>query len=279
MMHGKKGGVDRIVLVLIILLLFLGTLSTLFQDPLTGLQVYNATINDVREDVERLADNLPFTPETGAQACVLVDMGQDTVYSYDLTRSGATTQVEERPHSRYCDNNGQLQGPEDFVIKFTSYDALQRVAEGPSCALLEQAGETGDFHYLPSRFIQEGGMPVCDQEFSQRYCGAVRTCVDADTMRELFPCCVEREPFLQRAISPDSWIMWVAIAIGVLGIGLGAFFFIEKRSFQLPVAERERLNDYINSLRQRGYIDEQIKEHLRRAGWPDDVLDRFFPKR
>lgn len=234
-------------------------------------------ISTVTKQVSSLVSAMPLTKYAadGAQICLLIRTGEETFLSFDIFKEGGVVEVTPSPQNIYCDNTPANEGPEDFVIQYVDYDAFQRHVRDPSCENLKTGGAGRDFYFYPSEFMEQGGNPVCNDVFEQRYCDAVRQCASNTEMRAGgLGCCVEYGPLLGNRA-------FLAILIAaLLGSFIVALFFILKKSkeeyaeehMELYAQKIGELREFIASEIREGYSTRDIREQLQSIGWSDDAI-------
>ncbi|MBI2147228.1 hypothetical protein HYU19_01995, partial [Candidatus Woesearchaeota archaeon] len=165
----KKG--DYTVLVLFVVV-SAALLSILFlkQDTPTGYAVFDGNLDVLKGKVEQFVRTMPLTALAGdgAEVCLII-YDNENAYTFDLFKSNGQVEVTYNPYSRYCDNDINDHGREDFVIQYIDYESFLSHAADPACELLKSTGAGQDFYYLPSEFMQQGGVPVCNDLFKERY--------------------------------------------------------------------------------------------------------------
>ena len=145
-------GFQFLAIVLLLIALF-GVLRRSPGESVTGLALYG-TQQDVLGEVEaltRVAEPLRFIGE-GANLCLLVNLGIDSYYAYQLQKS--ETGITITPMREW-----DCGGKSDFLLKFVGYEEFRQFARQPTCSALRAGGRGNPFWYLPSQLWPQGNSP------------------------------------------------------------------------------------------------------------------------
>lgn len=138
-------------------------------------------------EVATLVNAFPLTKFAGggADICIIIPSSDDPAktHSYRALKADNETTVTPYPHSTYCENDPNNKGPQDFVIQYVDHESFLDHVQDPSCRNFKTSGAGEDFYYLPSKFMEAGGNPVCNEVFRQRYCPAVQQCLSNAEMK------------------------------------------------------------------------------------------------
>lgn len=234
-------------------------------------------ISTITKEVSSLVSAMPLTKYAadGAQICLLIRTGEETFLTFDLFKEGGIVEVTPSPQHIYCDNTPANEGPEDFVIQYVDYDAFQRHVQDPSCENLKTGGAGRDFYFYPSEFVKQGGDPVCNDLFEQRYCNAIRQCVSNAEMRASgLNCCIEYGPLLG-----NKAFLAILIAALLCSFTITLVFILKKnreeeaeQHMELHAQKIGELREFIAAEIKKGYSIRDIQEHLQSIGWSDDAI-------
>ncbi len=236
----------------------------------------------VRQQVIALANNFPPTHYAGdgADVCLVIDAAPNGTLSYRLFKNAGVIEVTPSPYSTYCANDIYDRGPEDLVIQYVDYDSFLDHYRDPSCQNFKESGDGEDFYYLPSEFVQQGGTPVCNALFQERYCPAVKQCLSAKEMRlSGLGCCVERRVFEIPGIFSN---MYFLIGLAVLLAIIFIITMVTHGHQELATQQEERqrvtreLLVYIDRALALGYPPNEVESHLHELGWEREALDVAF---
>jgi len=233
----------------------------------------------VRQQVIALANNFPPTHYAGdgADICLVIDATPNATLSYRLFKNAGVIAVTPSPYSTYCANDIYDRGPEDLVIQYVDYDSFLDHYQDPSCQNFKESGDGEDFYYLPSEFVQDGGMPVCNALFQERYCPAVRQCLSAKEMRlSGLGCCVERRVFeIPGMFSNIYFLISLAVMLAIVFIVTLAVHQYHEMS-ALPEERQQVTPDlltYVERALALGYPPDEVEGHLRQLGWQSETID------
>lgn len=235
----------------------------------------------VRQQVIALANNFPPThyASDGADICLVIDAAPNATLSYRLFKNAGVIEVTPSPHSTYCANDIYNRGPEDLVIQYVDYDSFLDHYRDPSCQNFKESGDGEDFYYLPSEFVQEGGMPVCNTLFQERYCPAVRQCLSTKEMRlSGLGCCVERRVFEIPGIFSNAYFL-IALAILIAAIFIVTMVTHGHHELDRPEERQQVTREllvYIDRALALGYPPNEVENHLGELGWEREALDVAF---
>ncbi len=235
-------------------------------------------VQDITGQVSTLVSSSPLTRHAadGAELCLLILTAEQSFLSFDVLKEDGVVHIDPSPSSIYCDNTPANEGPEDFVIQYVSYEAFLRHVRDPSCEMLKTGGAGREFYYLPSQFVEPGGMPVCDSTFKERYCPAVRACATNTEMRAGgLRCCIEPGPILGN-VAVLAMILAALIASFLITLAI----ILRKRKIE-DVHERmavraekiSELRGFIEDEIKEGYSTRDIQEHLESIGWSREAID------
>ncbi len=235
-------------------------------------------IKTVTSQVSALVSSSPLTQYAadGADMCFLIRTGERSFLSFDILKEDGTVHIDPSPASIYCDNTPANEGPEDLVIQYVSYDAFLRHVSEPSCEMLKTGGAGREFYYLPSQFVQAGGMPVCDSTFEERYCPAVRACASNAEMRAGgLRCCIE-----PGAILGNTAVVVIILFALIASFLITLLIILRKgkakgaqKAMALRAEKISELREFIENEIKQGYSTRDIREHLLRTGWSKDAID------
>jgi hypothetical protein len=273
------------LLVLFLVYFYIGTASFTL-DSVTGSAVYtgNLDMSEVTAQVEKYAQSMYFLQEAGtyAEICLLINTPRN-VLSFDILKSPEGIKVRHTPFSRYCDNDPQNKGPEDFVLKYVSYEKFLEHAKNPSCEVIKQGGRGEHFYYLPSEFIEEGGKVKCDPYFEERYCPGINKCATKDEMKQHARCCLDKN-FIT-AMPGVLGTYWFWLIILVLFTTLLVLFVLlhkEKRKLLLKRGALKRsaqdIDNYVHEGLQKGYSYDEIRANLVNQHWNTQFVDKVLEK-
>jgi len=289
-MHKKEANYSIVVLIVMVCI---GVIFfTFIGGHPTGHVVFQIGDEEGLEDkVKDFVNRMPLTRYAGdgAQVCLLIDIGNNEVYSFQIFKDSGVIDVSHSPFSRYCSNDINNIGGEDFVIKYVDYGSFIDHYNDPTCEKFIRGGGGKDFYYLPSEFIMDGGIPVCNDLFRERYCNAVAQCI---TNREMhirgLDCCIERKGIY--ALPSFFWdVKMLIAAIGVLLLLVvltGGLVFhkikvakeAEKTKKEKLIRGQKELEMYIKDTKCQGFDRETIEEHLLSIGWKKEDIDKAFEK-
>jgi hypothetical protein len=290
-MHKKE--VDYSIVIIIVMVcigvIFFGFLN---YGGVTGKAVFQLGDEETLEDkVTELANKFPLTRYAGdgAEVCLLIDVGNNEVYSYQIYKNAGVIEVTSSPFSRYCSNDINNEGSEDIVIKYVDYDSFLDHLDDPTCAKFVRGGAGEDFYFLPSELVIPGGTPVCNNIFSERYCPAVAQCLSKREMHlKGFDCCIEKKGIY--ALPAVFWDIRILVAtIGVLLILVvltggvvvhkySKYKELDKRRKDMLLKGRKELETYIKETKDMGFDRAAIEKHLLQIGWKKEDIDRAFEK-
>ncbi len=301
----KKEGVRAAGYTLLIILLFAALLviedssSDSYSAPLgiTGYQVAEEIAEsiitettgppvpeDLLAQVRTFANSFPLTKDVGdgAEVCLLIDFGNNTIKSFDLYKDLGVVEVTESKYSTYCNNNPDNQGSEDFVIRYVDYASFKDHVASPTCDKFRSNGQGTDFYYFPSEFVKPGGAPVCNRVFQLRYCPALRSCLkNSDFAKMDMRCCIEKKG-LYRIPGFGTWYFYLSAAGFFIILFATIFFIIHFKHQEAQIEKKEatyhatQVGDYILKGINTGHTEEEIRQKLIDAGWEDEFIAPVF---
>lgn len=288
-MHKKE--VNYSIVILIVMVCIGIIFFSFLQGEITGNAVFQLGDEEtLLQKVVELANRLPLVAAAGpgAEACILIDVGNDEVYSFQVFNNKG--KIEVNPSlTRYCSNDGNNTGSEDFIIKYVDYDSFIDHYNNPTCEkfIRNSAGE--DFYYLPSEFIRVGGTPVCNDLFRDRYCQAVAQCISKRQMHlNGLDCCIEKKgiyalPFIFWDTKILVAIVGVLLILIVLTAGLilhkhTQLKHLEKKRKEILSKGQKQLEKYVKDTKDMGFKREVVETHLKHIGWKKDHIDKAFEK-
>ncbi len=272
-----------IVIVFVLIVIILINLASGFTITGFAAKIPGVDMTDVKLNVASFAAANPMAryAGVGANMCLLIDFGNENIYSFDIEKTSGTVEVSESPNSIYCDGLDK----EDIVIKYTSYDAFLKSVKSPSCNTFVK-GSGKDFIYFPSKLVKEGGEVICNEEFVEKYCPVVEQCLSNWQLQARgFNCCPGAKKILDPKLFSDEYFWYSIIGIVVLVIVIAAgMFLLEERKEEKEIKElikeehMGQLQNYIFDALYSGHSKAEIRKHLESLGWPDDVLDKAFKR-
>ncbi len=280
-------------IIILIVMVCVGIIFFSFiNSNLTGNVVFQIGDEETLEDkVRGLANNHPLTKYAGdgAEVCLLIDVGNNEVYSYQIYKNQGRIEVTPDIYSRYCSNDINNKGSEDLVIKYVDYDSFIDHYNNPTCEKFITGGNGEDFYYLESEFVKSGGMPVCNELFRERYCSAVAQCISKRDMHiRGLDCCIEKTGIY--ALPAIFWdIRILAATVGVLLIlivltgGLITHKYLKYRELERKRKEmlskgQKELEKYVKDTKNLGFKRDIVEKHLIALGWKKDHIDKAFEK-
>ncbi len=288
-MHKKEVNYSIVILIVMVCI---GTIFFSINKTITGNAVFQIGDEETLENkVRELVNDFPLTSHAGdgAEICLLIDVGNNEVYSYQIYKNKGRIEVTPNPYSRYCSNDINNLGSEDFVIKYVDYDSFMDHYENPTCERFIKGGAGEDFYYLPSEFIKPGGMPVCDDVFRERYCDAIAQCISKREMHlKGMDCCIEKKGIY--ALPALFWdIKILAATVGVLlilivltgGIVIHRYVKLnelERKRKEMLTKGQKELEKYVKHTKHLGFERHTVEKHLKGLGWKKEHIDKAFEK-
>jgi hypothetical protein len=289
-MHKKEANYSIVILIAMVCV---GVIFFSFiKGNYTGNIVFQIGDEATLEDkVGEFANKMPLTRYAGdgAHICLLIDVGNNEVYSFQIFKNNGNIEVTPSPYSRYCENDVNNTGSEDFVIKYVDYDSFIDNYENPTCDKFVNNGNGEDFYYLQSEFMKPGGIPVCNDLFRERYCSAVAQCISNREMHlKGLDCCIERKGIY--ALPSFFWdIKILVITAGVLLIlivltgglvvhKLTKLRELEKTRKEMLSKGQKQLEKYVKDTKDQGFRREMVEKHLLSLGWKKEDIDKAFEK-
>src|SRR3989344_3520681 len=154
------------------------------EPTITGYVIY-PDYEELKPQIQELADNFPLIQHIsdGSSICTEIvlsrdEAGNEVSYSYKIKKEDGKISVIDSRYSTYCDGFRD----EDFIIKFVSYDRFDELRKNPTCDKFIKGGAGEYFYYLPSKFMNAGGLAECNEEFKDKYCPALYSCIDQTYM-------------------------------------------------------------------------------------------------
>jgi len=284
-MPTKKEVDYTILVIMVVVSIAILSIIALKSNSPTGYVVFDGNEETLKTQVGEFVRRFPLTALAGdgAEVCLIITAGSEQ-YTFDLFKSNGNVEVTAMPYSRYCDNDFNNKGSEDIVIQYVDYDSFVSHLNNPSCELLKSTGAGEDFYYLPSEFVEVGGIPVCNALFQERYCPAVRACASAAEMKTLgFGCCLlgKEQPRSSLTAVLTNKYLWFFIFLFLFGFTIILVVYLieqrkeqkDKESFEKCVRE---LKHYIDYCLESGRTEKEVREILLRQGWANDIVDYVF---
>ncbi|MFC1691123.1 hypothetical protein ACFL0W_02975 [Nanoarchaeota archaeon] len=296
--------------ILIILSLFHASITGLaVEDQPSTISDIQKTDQDIKRDLENFIQRFPLTSLAGegARVCILIP-NQGNILSFLVQKESGSPSLSEADYS--C--GGQFEN--DFIISYTNLDSFYKHSGDPSCGNLINGGRGVDFYYYPSRLMEQGGIPVCDSEFQQKYCAAVSFCAKEELlMQRQLSCCSEsqlsdeQKTMISGAIDQYGYLSKSAITespsamkfsrVNVMLqqnyaylLAIIAFVIIFGVSLEVLHAKKsaakkqkqsalspeayEELKNYVGSALKQGYDENTMKRFLLSYGWPEDNVNK-----
>lgn len=284
----QKRGMSRIdkhsaIFLIGVIIIIAGTLFLLPKQStnITGLTVAEVNEETLFSEVQRLLQEFPLTRHagSGAEMCLLIDLGDNNVKSFDLFKSQQRLSVSESKFSRYCSNDITNGGSEDLVIKYTSYEAFRRHLEDPSCDRMKKLLASQELLYLPSEFIQPGGQPICNGLFQDRYCNAINRCLGFHELPAFgLDCCIQQPP--QPAMpgwGTKAFIAMIFILLILVILSIVVAVHIKHKHEEQAQQETEEYQTQIEQFLEQGlangYTKSELKQELMNDGWDEEFID------
>ncbi len=296
-MATKRGYTAAVVVAVIALLLFS---VIFFKGGFTSFAVLG-TRSDMLREVQGFVDALPFAADLGdgSSVCLQIDVG-DSVYAYHLEKQGNEITISE---SRNPDCNGETQ--EDFILKFTSYEAFLDAKSSPTCQKLLNNGRGQNYWFLPSKLWPKGDFPNCNEEFKEKYCPAIYHCMDPqDAPANTLGCCAQdalspqqlerskvaarlglqgndrttKSSILETPLTPSSFAWQFVLVAVILVLVFATIIIIKNRGGKAKKKEEamQMLEGYIVNALNQDFTEAEIKNELRNKGWQQDAIDSAF---
>jgi len=243
---------------------------------LTGNVVFESK-EDVQAELQGLLrEDIFQTVGDGAKICLNIQDGEE-MYSFKIRKRTDLFDVQSAEPE--CD------GPmaEDITLSFKSSEDFMSFKSGLDMDYFLSDDVSERFHLWPSKFIESGGLVLCEQQFVDRYCPFINEQFTERQRRQLgIGCC---GPDTEK---PDFWALllefllaywWLlVILLVIIVIGAAAMFLLTSKEEDQPEDKTEQVYDYIKRSRELGFGDITIHEGLTNAGWDPRVIDAEFER-
>ena len=276
----------------------------------TGAVVY---AEDVKPEVEQLVMGHPLTrlAAAGSKVCILIDEGSDSL-SFAVRKNAKDDFNVSESLDKFCD--GYLN--EDFILEYVSYSAFKKEVKDNSCDSFKAGWKGDSYYFLISKQVKKGGDIVCDDYFSNTYCGAINFCYTPDEISSYkLDCCADYSPSDEEAavfeelaaegISKGSTVdmrdkkvdtpsvsespaesslldfdllTWVLLPIVIVVLVIFVVLLKGGVLVKKPVVNPQivQLQGYVVNTVRMGYNPNQVYSHLLQQGWPKDIVDHVF---
>ena len=253
---------------------------------ITGAAVVKFDKQTIFSEVQSLVQQFPLTKYagSGAEMCLLIDAGSNHVFSFDIFKSGSRVSVSESKFSRYCSNDHNNQGAEDFVVKYNSYAAFKKHLEEPTCKQLKRLVKAQKMVYLSSEFVEQGGMPVCNRVFRDRYCHAFTKCFGFHELPAMgLDCCIEQSPKDTFALGTRelSAIIAALVILTLLTIMVVVHIHHKHRDQDSADAKfySKEVRDFLTAGQHQGYTKKELEHKLLDKGWEESFVDPIVKRK
>jgi len=216
----------------------------------------------------------------GAQICIVVEIDSNNTYYYRITKTGGSSNIEET----YCADPGQ----DNIIVKFNSYNDLLSARAGPKNFIIEKRNR--GYYIFPSNYVQSGGILQCTQSFQQKYCAAFYNYFTKSELAAIdLACCANYELTAEQKATLEqikkgkpAGIQFPAgfffSTTGIIVI-IGVIVTVLIVSSLLIAKPKNPLTEYVKTVRNSGYSDEDIKNVLLQSGWDEKTIDDALKKK
>ena len=168
----KKIAIAAILGVVLIVVLYF-----LISGDLVGRAIYTETMSNEEftslvegRIYDQFAKNTFYPSMPPVEFCVQVPKNSVESVSFRVIRSYSVFKVKETVVP--CDENPNF----DFVIKFTSYDAFDRLSTNLECEAFRQSHANREFYVLPSKYVLPGFRIDPSLDYS-KFCPVLSQCL------------------------------------------------------------------------------------------------------
>jgi len=274
----KKEGKNYFIPIAFIMLILVIMLFLAYKSNTTG-KAYDAI--QLKSQVEQFVNGLPFSSMlNNVKFCIAIKMSSNETVTFEVLKSEGYLVTQ-----RYCmdpDNS-------DITIRFLSYDKFLKYYNLQGDL---KRGANIDYDFSPSIYVKPGGIIDSNNEFRDKYYGAVNYLFDRneirnygmenllyenlnkeqqDNLKKNLPAGKFKQMVpgaLEIPLVSENSLLMVIILVVIVAILSIIIFVVSSMGKKLP----PEIIAYVKKLRQMGYSDETAKQALKNAGWqPKDI--------
>jgi|GEM_PF-4878996 len=280
----KKEEKNHFVLIAFIAIVLVILLFLFYKAKTTG-KAYDAV--ELKSQVDQFLENLPFSSIVdNTKICIAIEISNNETAVFQAVKSGTYSVTQN-----YC----MASTDSDITIRFLSYDKFLKYVDGTADF---KSGLNIDYDFSPSVYVMPGGTINSNDEFKEKYYGAINYVLDREeiktygmgnllyenlnevqqnVLKEKLP--AEQFQKIKGSssslelplIGSTNQMMIVIVLVAIVAVLSVIIYTVSTMSkTKLP----KEVIDYIRKLRQTGYSDETTKQVLLNAGWAQKDVER-----
>jgi len=282
-MHKKEA--RNIVFVLGVVFLLSMIIFYLPNKSLTGRAVFDGNFMDLKNKVISLVDRFPPFSAVGKDASICIQIREnEDIFAFNINNFDGAWKVEGPMDSVYCANDATNSGGEDIIIKYMSYDAFMRHFDSPSCGIIKDSKPGEIIYFLPSEFVASPGTALCNDIFKERYCSAVKKCLNnAELTLYGMKCCRDDIGLFEMPGIFGKLYFWIITLCLFIIIFISTILILKKQAIMEKEADTaedyvDQLESYISKSFSSGFEKGHIKTRLIEKGWDESLVDSILKK-